>query len=47
MSRRRPAVALVCFAVVGAALVLAREVACGVALTWGSAEYVGGARNLL
>ena len=44
---RRPALALVCFAVVGAALVLAREVAYGVALTWDSVEYVSVARNLL
>lgn len=47
MSRRRPALALVCFAALGAALVLAREVAYGVALTWDSVEYVGVARNLL
>lgn len=47
MSRRRPALALVCFAVLGAVLVLAREVAYGVALTWDSVEYVGVARNLL
>lgn len=44
---RRPALALVCFAVVGATLVLAREVAYGVALTWDSVEYVSVARNLL
>lgn len=47
MSRRRSTAALVCFAVVGAALVLARELAYGVALTWDSVEYVGVARNLL
>ena len=47
MSKRRPAAALVCFAVAGAALVLARELAYGVALTWDSVEYVGVARNLL
>ena len=47
MSRRRPALALVCFAALGATLVLAREVAYGVALTWDSVEYVGVARNLL
>ena len=47
MSKRPPALALVCFAILGAALVLAREVAYGVALTWDSVEYVSVARNLL
>ena len=47
MSRRCPALALVCLAVLGAVLVLAREVAYGVILTWDSVEYVGVARNLL
>lgn len=47
MSRRPPALALVCFAILGASLVLAREVAYGVALTWDSVEYVSVARNLL
>ena len=47
MSRQRPALALVCLAALGAALVLAREVAYGVMLTWDSVDYVGVARNLL
>ena len=47
MSRRLPALALVCFAVLGAALVLAQGIAYGVVLTWDSVEYVSVARNLL
>ena len=47
MSRRRPALALVCLAALGATLVLAREVAYGMILTWDSVNYIGVARNLL
>ena len=47
MSRRHPVLALVCFAVLGAVLVLAREVAYGMILTWDSVSYISVARNLL
>ena len=47
MSKRRPVLALACLAALGAALVLAREVAYGMILTWDSVNYIGVARNLL
>ena len=47
MSKRRPALALACLAALGAALVLAREVAFGGILTSDSVTYVSVARNLL